>query len=79
MAMGLVAAMGILCCACQSQSESIDTSDDTSTFDALGNVDIDTSFIHDENLKLNSYKAEKLGEFKLPPDFYARYKLTKDA
>lgn len=68
MAMGLAAAMGILCCACQSQSESTDTSDDASTFDALGNVDIDTSFIHDENLKLNSYKAEKLGEFKLPSD-----------
>lgn len=79
MAMGLAVAMGILCCACQSQSESIDTSDDASTFDALGNVDIDTSFIHDENLKLNSYKAEKLGEFKLLSDFYARYKLTKDA
>lgn len=31
-------------------------------------MDIDTSFIHDENLKLNSYKAEKLGEFKLPSD-----------
>lgn len=73
MAMCLAATMGILCCACQSQSESTDT------FDVLGNVDIDTSFIHDENLKLNSYKAEKLGEFKLPSDFYARYKLTKDA
>lgn len=33
MAMGLAAAMGILCCACQSQSESTDTSNDVSTFD----------------------------------------------
>lgn len=68
MAMSLAAAMSVLCCACQSQSESTDTSNDVSTFDASGNTSIDTNFIHDENLKLNSYKAEKLGEFKLPSD-----------
>lgn len=71
MAMSLAAAMSVLCCACQSQSESTDTSNDVSTFDASGNTSIDTSFIHDENLKLNSYKAEKLGEFKLPSDLDA--------
>lgn len=68
MAIGLAAMLGVLCCACQSKSESSDASDGVSSFDASDKVDIDTSFIHDDNLKLNSYKAEKLGEFTLPSD-----------
>ena len=68
MAMGLAAAMGILCCACQSQSESTDTSDDASTFDAY-------SKNGKYGIMSNDGKHDTGGD----NDNYARYKLTKDA